>query len=217
MLSKQSENYLKAIWTLHKEQGSSSTSTLAKYLEVSTASVSSMLKKLRSMKLVNYVPYEGATLTPRGEKAALEILRHHRLLELYLSEVLELPLEQVHAEAEELEHALSEELETILFEELGRPTRDPHGDPIPTKDGKVETVGKSLLEAQPDEALEVIRVRDRNPEILKYLAKLGLLPGVEVTILEKLPSEGPLRVRLGNGEHILGRAVSQAIFVSATR
>lgn len=166
MLSEQVENYLKAIWTLHKEQGSSSTSALAEYLEVPATSVSSRLKKLHSMKLVNYVPYKGATLTPQGEKAALEILRHHRLLELYLSEVLELPWEKVHAEAEELEHALSEELEAILFEELGRPTRDPHGDPIPTKDGKMETIGKSLLEAQPEKALEVIRVRDRNPEIL---------------------------------------------------
>lgn len=215
MLSKHLENYLKAIWHIQNEKGACSTSALAKYLGVSSASVSSMLKKLRSKKLVNYVPYKGATMTPRGEKAALEIIRHHRLLELYLSEELKFPLDQVHAEAEELEHTLSEELETVLFEKLGRPTRDPHGDPIPTKDGRVETVGKPLLEAPPDRPIKVIRVRDRNPDILKYLAQLGLLPGTMIIIVEKLPFDGPFRIRIGDAEHILSRAVSQEIYVSA--
>lgn len=213
MLSKYLENYLKAIWILQKEHGSVSTSLLAGYMEVTPASATSMLKKLQGLKLVNYYPYKGATLTQRGKKVALEVLRHHRLLELYLSEVVGLPWDQVHTEAEELEHALSEELEAILFEKLGRPTRDPHGDPIPSKDGDMVFEGTSLLEAEAGASFVVIRVRDRNPELLRYLKTLGLLPGVEITVLERLPFDGPLRVQVGDEEHTLGREVSQEIFV----
>ena len=214
MLSKYLENYLKTIWNLQKEHGLVSTNLIAEAMEVSAASVTSMLKKLNGMKLVDYAPYQGATLTGRGEKVALEVLRHHRLLELYLSEVVGMSWDQVHAEAEELEHALSEELEAILFEKLGRPTRDPHGDPIPSLDGEMVTEGTNLLEAAPGESLLVIRVRDRNPEILRYLSAMGLLPGVEITVLERLPFNGPLRIQVGKSEHTLGREVSEEIFVS---
>jgi DtxR family Mn-dependent transcriptional regulator len=214
MLSKYLENYLKTIWILQKEHGLVSTNLIAEAMEVSAASVTSMLKKLNGMKLVDYAPYQGATLTGRGEKVALEVLRHHRLLELYLSEVVGMSWDQVHAEAEELEHALSEELEAILFEKLGRPTRDPHGDPIPSLDGEMVTEGTNLLEAAPGESLLVIRVRDRNPEILRYLSAMGLLPGVEITVLERLPFNGPLRIQVGKSEHTLGREVSEEIFVS---
>jgi DtxR family Mn-dependent transcriptional regulator len=215
MLSKHLENYLKTIWTLQKERGQVSTNLIAEALEVSSASVTSMLKKLHGMKLVDYAPYQGATLSERGEKVALEVLRHHRLLELYLSEVVGLTWDQVHAEAEELEHALSEDLEAVLFEKLGRPTRDPHGDPIPSLDGKMVTEGTNLLNAAPGESLLVIRVRDRNPEILRYLSAMGLLPGVEITVLERLPFNGPLRIQVGESEHTLGLEVSEEIFVSA--
>jgi DtxR family Mn-dependent transcriptional regulator len=215
MLSKHSENYLKSIWILQAEHSSVTTSRLAEYQEVSPASVTSMLKKLHKMKLVHYAPYKGVTLTERGEKVALEVIRHHRLLELYLSEVVGLSWDQVHAEAEELEHALSEELEAVLFEKLGKPTRDPHGDPIPSKDGQMVTAGTKLLEAEQGESLVVLRVSDRNPELLRYVEQLGLLPGVEIMILEKLPFDGPLRVQVGNTEHALGREVSKEIFVSA--
>ena len=215
MLSKHLENYLKTIWTLQKERGQVSTNLIAEALEVSSASVTSMLKKLHGMKLVDYAPYQGATLSERGEKVALEVLRHHRLLELYLSEVVGLTWDQVHAEAEELEHALSEDLEAVLFEKLGRPTRDPHGDPIPSLDGKMVTEGTNLLNAAPGESLLVIRVRDRNPEILRYLFTMGLLPGVEITVLERLPFNGPLRIQVGKSEHTLGLEVSEEIFVSA--
>ena len=214
MLSKYLENYIKTIWILQKEHGLVSTNLIAEAMEVSAASVTSMLKKLNGMKLVDYAPYQGATLTGRGEKVALEVLRHHRLLELYLSEVVGMSWDQVHAEAEELEHALSEELEAILFEKLGRPTRDPHGDPIPSLDGEMVTEGTNLLEAAPGESLLVIRVRDRNPEILRYLSAMGLLPGVEITVLERLPFNGPLRIQVGKSEHTLGREVSEEIFVS---
>ena len=214
MLSKYLENYIKTIWILQKEHGLVSTNLIAEAMEVSAASVTSMLKKLNGMKLVDYAPYQGATLTGRGEKVALEVLRHHRLLELYLSEVVGMSWDQVHAEAEELEHALSEELEAILFEKLGRPTRDHHGDPIPSLDGEMVTEGTNLLEAAPGESLLVIRVRDRNPEILRYLSAMGLLPGVEITVLERLPFNGPLRIQVGKSEHTLGREVSEEIFVS---
>ena len=213
MLSKYLENYLKTIWILQKEHGLVSTNLIAEAMEVSAASVTSMLKKLHGMKLVDYAPYQGATLTGRGEKVALEVLRHHRLLELYLSEVVGMSWDQVHAEAEELEHALSEELEAILFEKLGRPTRDPHGDPIPSLDGEMVTEGTNLLNASPGESLLVIRVKDRNPELLRYLSELGLLPGVEISVLERLPFNGPLRIRVGKSEHTLGHEVSQDIFV----
>ena len=215
MLSKHLVNYLKTIWTLQKERGQVSTNLIAEALEVSSASVTSMLKKLHGMKLVDYAPYQGATLSERGEKVALEVLRHHRLIELYLSEVVGLTWDQVHAEAEELEHALSEDLEAVLFEKLGRPTRDPHGDPIPSLDGKMVTEGTNLLNAAPGESLLVIRVRDRNPEILRYLSAMGLLPGVEITVLERLPFNGPLRIQVGESEHTLGLEVSEEIFVSA--
>lgn len=215
MLSKQLENYLKTICTLEKEHGSVTTKLLAQYLEVSPASVTSMLKKLNGMKLIDYQPYRGAKLTPRGEKVALEVLRHHRILELYLSEVVGLPLDRVHAEAEELEHALSEELEAVLFERLGQPTRDPHGDPIPSLDGEMVTEGIRLLEANAGVSLVVIRIRDRNPQILKYLTTLGLRPGVEISILEKLPFNGPIRIQIADVEHTLGQEVSEEVFVTS--
>ncbi len=215
MLSKQLENYLKTIWALEKEHGSVTTKLLAQYREVSPASVTSMLKKLNGMKLIDYQPYRGAKLTPRGEKVALEVLRHHRIIELYLSEVVGLPLDRVHAEAEELEHALSEELEAVLFERLGQPTRDPHGDPIPSLNGEMVTDGIRLLEANAGESLVVVRIRDRNPQILKYLTTLGLRPGVEITILEKLPFNGPVRILIADVERTLGQEVSKEVFVSS--
>lgn len=215
MISKQLENYLKTIWTLEKEYGSVTTKLVAKYMKISPASVSSMLKKLSGMKLIDYKPYRGASLTQRGEKVALEVLRHHRILELYLSEVVGLPLDQVHDEAEELEHALSEELEAILFEKLGQPKRDPHGDPIPSLNGEMVTEGIRLLDASIGKCHVVIRVRDRNPPILKYLTTLGLQPGTTIILLEKLPFNGPIRIQIGDLEHTLGHEVSEEIFVSS--
>ncbi len=214
MISKQLENYLKTIWTLEKEHGSVTTKLVAQYMEISPASVTSMLKKLSGMKLIDYKPYRGANLTLRGEKVALEVLRHHRILELYLSEIVGLPLDQVHDEAEELEHALSEELEAILFEKLGQPKRDPHGDPIPSLNGDMVTEGIRLLDANLGKSLIVIRVRDRKPQILRYLTTLGLQPGVEIILLEKLPFNGPIRIRVGDLEHTLGQEVSEEVFVS---
>ena len=217
MLSRQLEDYLKGIFLLQGESGAGmvTTTALAKRLGVASASVTSMLKRLSQMKLVQYTPYKGARLTPGGEKVALEILRHHRLLELYLSEVVGMPWDQVHNEAELLEHALSEELEAILFEKLGRPKQDPHGDPIPADDGTVDSPSATALaEAEEGTILMIIRVRNENPEILRYLGSLGLIPGVKLEVLEKLPFNGPLRVRVGGEEHSLGRELSREIFVS---
>ncbi len=217
MLSRQLEDYVKGIFVLQgeSETGLVATSALAKRLSVSAASVTSMLKKLKQMKLVQYTPYKGARLTQGGEKIALEILRHHRLLELYLAEVVGMPWDQVHNEAEILEHALSEELEAILFEKLGRPKADPHGDPIPADDGTLEApASTALAEVEAGTTRMIIRVRNDDPEVLRYLGGLGLIPGVKLEILEKLPFNGPVKIRVGDDEHSLGRELSQEIFVS---
>ncbi len=217
VLSRQLEDYVKGIFVLQEESetGLVATTALAKRLKVSSASVTSMLKKLKQMKLAQYTPYKGVRLTQGGEKIALEILRHHRLLELYLAEVVGMPWDQVHDEAEILEHALSEELEAILFEKLGRPKADPHGDPIPADDGTLETpASTALAEAEAGTSRKIIRVGNDDPKILRYLGSLGLIPGVKLEILEKLPFNGPVKIRVGDEEHSLGRELSQEIFVS---
>ncbi len=133
-LSQTAEDYLKEIYKLQQEQGRATTSALAERVGVSPPSATAMLKKLADLKLLRHEPYRGVVLTPAGEKAAIEVIRHHRLLEQYLSETLGMPVDEVHAEAERLEHALSEELEARIDESLGFPTHDPHGDPIPGAD-----------------------------------------------------------------------------------
>lgn len=219
VLSRQLEDYVKGIFVLQgeSETGLVATTALAKRLKVSSASVTSMLKKLKQTKLAQYTPYKGVRLTQGGEKIALEILRHHRLLELYLAEVVGMPWDQVHDEAEILEHALSEELEAILFEKLGRPKADPHGDPIPADDGTLETpASTALAEAEAGTSRKIVRVGNDDPKVLRYLGSLGLIPGVKLEVLEKLPFNGPVKIRVGDEEHSLGRELSQEIFVSTS-
>jgi DtxR family Mn-dependent transcriptional regulator len=182
------EDYLKAIYAVGREggEGRATTSAIAERMEVTAASATNMMQKLAEMKLVEYVPYRGVSLTPAGEKIALEVIRHHRLIELYLAEALGYSWDEVHAEAERLEHVISEEFEDRIDAMLGHPTIDPHGDPIPSKSGRVpEPVHRALDEVPVGETVVVRRVHDRDGEVLRRLAAIDLVPGTRVTIVRR--------------------------------
>jgi DtxR family Mn-dependent transcriptional regulator len=219
LLPSQSEqDYLKAIY--HLTHGAAAkertgTTALADWLGVSCASATNMVKKMAERGFVTHSPYHGVALTETGEKVALEVLRHHRLLETYLTERLGVPWEQVHAEADRLEHALSEDLEARLDADLGYPSYDPHGAPIPTKDGIVPpATTQRLWTATPGTSVTVAEVADEDPALLAYVADLGLVPGATVEILAKAPFDGPLHIRVGGKEYALGEAVTSAVLIA---
>ena len=213
MLSESAQDYLKAIYKLQHE-GAVSTTDIAKAKQVSSASVTNMVKRLSQMGLVVHQSYKGVTLTEAGHKIALEIIRHHRLLELYLKEVMGYSWGDMHDEAEKLEHHISEEFEDRIDEMLGYPTHDPHGDPIPTRDGQVAaTVRDPLCEGDVGKKFKVQRVSDENPDLLHYLEDMGLLPGAHVVIVEKAPFDGPLTVSIDSEEKTVGFAVAQNVFI----
>src|SRR3954447_8207557 len=181
---------------------------------VTAASASAMVKRLDGLGLVSHVPYRGVKLTDAGSKVALEVLRHHRLLELYLTETLGVPWDRVHEEAEVLEHVLSEELEELIAAKLGNPTRDPHGDPIPTRDGRiVEAETTALQDLAAGATARFVRVSDSDPEMLRYLAERGIAPDCEFEVIEKQPFDGPLFVRFGDDVHVLGGTLARAMRV----
>lgn len=214
MLSQSVEDYLKTIYKL-QGQRAASTTEIARALDVSSASVTNMVKRLAKMGLVQYESYRGVMLTEAGEKIALEIIRHHRLLETYLKEVMDYPWEQMHEEAEHLEHHISEDFEDKIDELLGYPTHDPHGHPIPTRDGEVvETLVEPLAEVEPGQTVAIRRLSDTDAELLHYLEEIGLLPGAEVTAVEKAPFNGPLTLRIGETEEIIGHEIARNIFVT---
>ena len=218
MFSQAMQDYLKAIYKLQAGGGVVSTSALAEAMEVAAASATGMVKKLAGLKLARHNPYQGVVLTKAGEKMALEVIRHHRLLELYLAEALGYSWDKVHEEAERLEHVISEEFEEKIFEALGRPTRDPHGDPIPTKDGTLAAGSHERLSDMEPGATGVIRqVSDSDAEMLRYLGNRGLVPDAAVEVLDKAPFNGPLTVKTGETAHILGREVASHIRVEARR
>jgi DtxR family Mn-dependent transcriptional regulator len=209
------EDYLKAVYRLRDEHGQVTTLKLADELGVTGPSVTNMVKRLHDMHLLRHTRYHGVELTPAGEKIALEVIRHHRLLELYLAESLGYPWDEVHAEAERLEHHVSDELEARMDSALGYPTRDPHGDPIPSREGEIDIVpGTRLLDLAAGETATVVRVSDRDPEQLRYLGGLGLFPGVDVTVVEQLPFEGPIKIRIDAADHIIGRPLAAAVHVA---
>ena len=211
------EDYLKAIYLLHQEQGKVTNTRLVDHLGVRAASVTGMLQKLALLDLVTYTPYEGVALTAAGERLALEVLRHHRLLELFLVEALGYSWDEVHAEAEVLEHVLSETLEARIAARLGHPTTDPHGDPIPFPDGTLPpSASESLVDLPVGSQGQVARVTDQHPEHLCYLAELGLVPGATITIHAHAPFEGPLTIGVGEARHPLDRRLARAILVQKT-
>jgi DtxR family Mn-dependent transcriptional regulator len=210
------EDYAKAIYSLQSrgEGVPVSTNALAERLGVTAASASAMVKKLDGLGLVSHVPYRGVQLTPQGLRVALEVLRHHRLLELYLAQELGVPWDRVHAEAEVLEHVLSEELEALISAKLGDPTHDPHGDPIPTPDGRIsETPSRPLDALEIGTAGTFIRISDADPAMLRYLADRGIRPGDCFTLVDKHPFGGPCFAAFGDDVHILGGALAAAMRV----
>jgi DtxR family Mn-dependent transcriptional regulator len=213
------EDYAKAIYVLESREGESvSTNALAERLGVTAGSVSAMLRKLAELDLVQHQPYHGVRLTEPGRRVALEVIRHHRLLELFLAEVLDMPWDRVHAEAEVLEHVLSNELEEVIAAKLGNPTRDPHGDPIPTPDFEIdEGETRSLAELEPGATGIFVRVSDSDPAMLRYLGERGVAPGAAFEVVDRQPFGGPLFVRFGEDVHPLGGELAQAIRVETVR
>jgi DtxR family Mn-dependent transcriptional regulator len=209
------EDYAKAIYALQQRtDGSVSTNALADRLGVTPASASGMVRKLGELGYVTHAPYKGVELTDAGRRVALEVLRHHRLLELYLAESLGVPWDRVHDEAEVLEHHISEELEELIAAKLGHPTHDPHGDPIPTRELTIEEVQTHPLDALPVGAAgRFVRISDADPEMLRYLADRGIAPGEDLTVEERQPFGGPLFVRFGDDVHVLGGELAHAMRV----
>jgi DtxR family transcriptional regulator, Mn-dependent transcriptional regulator len=220
-LSPAVQDYVKSVYALGGEDapGTVSTTAVAQRLGVSAASATNMLKKLDALGLVDYVPYRGAALTESGRKMALEIVRHHRLLETYLAEALGVPWDKVHDEAEVLEHALSEELEERIADHLGHPTRDPHGHPIPTREGAMPGPGSTelrrLWNVADGQSATVGHVPDADATTLRYLAGAGIRPGARLEVVERGPVGGPLFVKVGKATNVtaLSQELAESIWV----
>ena len=210
------EDYAKAIYALaSRSVGPVGTSALAERLGVTPATATAMLKRLDERGLVRHEPYRGVTLTADGERVALEVIRHHRLIESYLAEALGMPWDRVHEEAEVLEHYISEDLEALIADKLGDPSHDPHGDPIPGPDlAPPEDGGRPLEDLSPGEEGTFARVSDSEPEMLRYLAERGIGPGVTLRVTGRQPFGGPLLVEVGGREHALGDALVRRIRVA---
>lgn len=208
------EDYAKAIYTLQRRTGGRpvNTNAVAERLGVTPASASGMLRKLAEHGLVTHVPYHGVALTDEGRLVALEVVRHHRLLELFLAEHLDVPWDRVHEEAEILEHVLSEDLEARIAAKLGHPTHDPHGDPIPTAELRIdegETVPLDALGT--GDAGRLVRVSDGDPEMLRYLSDLGIRLGDTIRVTERQPFDGPITVEVAGSRHVLGGRLVSAL------
>ncbi len=216
-LSSSIEDYAKAIYALETREGAAvSTNALAERMGVTAASASSMVKKLDGLGLVQHVPYKGVLLTEEGARVALEVLRHHRLLELYLAETLGVPWDRVHDEAEVLEHVLSEELEELIAAKLGHPTHDPHGDPIPSPELTIdEGISERLHDLPVGAAGTFVRVSDSDPDMLRYLGERGIAPGAHVEVVDKQPFDGPVFAKVAGEVHVLGGALARAMRVEA--
>lgn len=214
------EDYLKAVYEVGRTEEKVTTSALAGRLDVSPASVTGMVKKLAEMKLVTHEPYHGVALTKAGRRIAIEVIRHHRLIETYLHEALGVPWDEVHAEAEKWEHVLSEDLEARMDEALGHPTNDPHGAPIPTPTLElVEPDWPPLADLDAGKKVVVAEVSDDDPELLRYVGGLGLYPGTTLEVVSAAPyTDGPVTVRLLDGdqrgaEHAVGHRAAAHLFV----
>ncbi|TMM18924.1 MAG: metal-dependent transcriptional regulator [Actinobacteria bacterium] len=207
------EDYAKAIFSLQARAATPvSTNALAERLGITPGSVSAMLRKLDELGLITHIPYRGVRLTTAGRRLALEVIRHHRLLESFLAESLGMPWDRVHAEAEVLEHVISEDLEQLIADKLGNPTVDPHGDPIPSVEFVLEehrTV--SLNELPPGAAGRFVRVSDSDPEMLRYLVEQGIALGDRLEVAGRQPFDGPVLVRFGDQELPIGGRLARAM------
>jgi DtxR family Mn-dependent transcriptional regulator len=212
------EDYLKAIYTLELTNPQVTTSLLAEHIGFKPASVTGMLKTLAELNLVSYTPYHGVELTVAGRRIALEVVRHHRLIELYLVEALGYSWDEVHDEAEALEHVISEKLEARIAARLGHPSFDPHGDPIPTLEGTLPAGDDiSLAHLSVGDSAEIVRVCDQHPERLRYLADLGLVPGAKLEVVASAPFDGPVSVRVGSMVHPIDRRLAREIYVTSAK
>jgi DtxR family Mn-dependent transcriptional regulator len=208
-LTRSVEDYLKAIYRLSPEGRPASTSEIAHLLELSAPSVSGMIKRLSELGLIEHLPYKGVQLTVEGRRAALRMVRRHRLIESYLVEFLGYSWDTVHQEAERLEHAVSDTLVERMAVALGHPSVDPHGDPIPTADGAVEELASTPLAVlDVGDTAEIVRVAEGDAERLRYLASLGLRPGAVVTVLDRQPFGGPVTVETRGEVQVIGQALA---------
>jgi len=211
------EDYLKSVYALEVEGQRATTSALAERMGVSAPSATAMMKRLDELGLVERAPYHGVTLTDRGRLCALEVLRHHRLLELYLADSLGMSLDEVHAEADRLEHVLSENLEARIDAALGYPTHDPHGDPIPDSALRIPaSTSRSLADLDLGDTATVARVPDGDAALLRYLAEIAIVPGQELELTKAAPFGGPLTVRTGTGEHAIARELAAAVGIESS-
>ncbi len=216
--SRSTEDYLKTIYELEMEGSPAQTSAIASALEVAPPSVSGMVKRLSESGLLEHVPYRGVQLTSAGRQAALRMVRRHRILETYLTSKLGYDWDSVHEEAERLEHAVSDELIERMAMALGNPRYDPHGAPIPTNDGEVEERELiALADVRLGSVAELLMVRDRNPEMLRFLTSLGLRPGVVFQVVGRQPFRGPVTIRLTSGttgkghDEVVGNELARAL------
>ena len=209
------EDYLKAIYAIGKGTGAAATNEIAQRLDLAPASVSGMVRRLADQGLLAYERYRGVKLTESGRLAALRTLRRHRVIEAYLAEALNYPWDRVHEEAERLEHAASDELVDRMAATIGEPEVDPHGAPIPTRDGAVdETVYRSLAELEVGNAGVVVRVSDEDPEMLRYLAELSIVPGKRLTVKSRAPFDGPITLMIARQELSIGTALAAQVMVA---
>jgi len=214
-LTRSVEDYLKAIYRLSPEGRPAATSDIARLLELSAPSVSGMVKRLSELGFLEHIPYKGVQLTEAGRRAALRMVRRHRLIEAYLVQFLGYSWDTVHVEAERLEHAVSDTLLERMAAALGHPVVDPHGDPIPGADGSIpELACTPLADVDIGETVEVRRVDESEPERLRYLALLGLVPGVVVTVLDRQPFGGPVTVESAGERHSIGAELAQVVLVA---
>jgi DtxR family transcriptional regulator, Mn-dependent transcriptional regulator len=217
-LSEAIEDYAKAIYALARRgDGTVTTTALAKRLRVTPASASAMIKRLAERGLAEHEPYHGVQLTAEGQRVALSVLRHHRLLELYLAEHLGVTWDRVHEEAETLEHVISEDLEARIAAKLDHPTHDPHGDPIPDIALIIdEGHTRSLSDMDVGDRGRFVRVSDSEPEMLRYLDKRGIALGDQLEVIDRQPFDGPLTVRFGRDDHVLGGRLAKAMRIDVT-
>jgi DtxR family Mn-dependent transcriptional regulator len=211
-LTRSVEDYLKAIYRLSPQGRTASTSEIAQRLDLSPASVSGMVKRLSEQGLLEHVPYKGVQLTPEGRRAALRMLRRHRLIEAYLVAFLGYTWDTVHDEAERLEHAVSDTLVDRMAAVLGHPAVDPHGDPIPTSDGDIlEPASTPLSEVPAGSSAEVSQVDEDQPDRLRYIASVGLRPGVRLHVVDRQPFLGPITIAVDGTTHVIGHELAQVV------
>ncbi|MCC6317495.1 MAG: metal-dependent transcriptional regulator [Gemmatimonadaceae bacterium] len=208
------EDYLKAIYAIEQSGAAAGTNEVAARLAIAAASVSGMVRRLADQGLVSYERYRGVRLTEAGRRAALRTIRRHRVIEAYLAKALGYAWDRVHEEAERLEHAASDELIDRMAEAIGAPLTDPHGHPIPTRDGTIdETPHRTLSDLVAGQRSRVMHVSDEDAELLRYLARIGIRPGVQVTLTERAPFDGPLTLRVGKGNVQVGHALASRVMV----